>query len=984
VGTVNFGRRRAVAESTQPARPLIARLIRSLAPLIILAWAAPILFLNLAIPSLEEVGRERGLTASSQDAPAMQAMTRMGKVFEESDSDSFATVVLEGQEPLADDARAYYDGLIRDLKNDSQHVQNVQDLWGDRLTAGGAQSPDGKAVYVQLNLAGNQGTRLGQDSVAAVRSIVERNPPPAGVKVYVTGIAALAVDLQESGEKSIEIITAVGGVIIFAALLLIYRSMMTVVLVLATVGAEVAAARGTVAFIGHHGLVELSPFGIALLVALAMAAGTDYGIFFVGRYQEARRDGEDPETAYYTTFRSVTPVVLGSGLTIAGAMLCLSLTRMPIFQSIGLPCAVGLLVAVAVAVTLIPAVLAVASRFGLCEPKRTTESRRWRRIGTAIVRWPAPILATTLAVAALGLIALPGYTTSYNDRLYLPQDVPSSLGASAADRHFSQSRMMPDILMIESDHDLRNPADFLILHKVAKAVFKIPGIDRVQGITRPEGTPIQHTSIPFLISLQNAAQAQSIGFVKDRVEDLRRFDATLVRQLELAKQSYELQKQLTATGQHSIALSRETAKLADEIQANTADFDDFFRPLRNYLYWEPHCFNIPVCWSLRSVFDAIDGISAINDKTKELLKDLDAVDTLLPELLAQTPPVIAIMESSLAMSRTTYSTISGAFGAIDESTQNAAAMGQAFDAAKDDDTFFLPPEVFDNPDFQRAMASFLSPDGKSARFIVFHRGDPATPEGLARISQIRTAAEEALKTTPMAGSKIFIAGTAATFKDFSDGSRYDLLIAGISAICLIFIIMLCITRSLVAALVIVGTVALSLGASFGLSVLIWQYLLGITLHWIVLPMSVIVLLAVGSDYNLLLVARMKEELAGGINTGIIRAMSGTGKVVTNAGLVFAFTMAAMVFSELRSIGQVGTTIAIGLLFDTLIVRSFMTPSIAALLGRWFWWPEKIRPRPASSMLREYGARPWVRELLEGPESRESAVDADVSRSTTVG
>jgi RND superfamily putative drug exporter len=387
---------------------------------------------------------------------------------------------------------------------------------------------------------------------------------------------------------------------------------------------------------------------------------------------------------------------LGSGLTIAGAMLCLSLTRMPIFQSIGVPCAVGLLVAVAVAVTLIPAVLAVASRFGLCEPKRTTESRRWRRIGTAIVRWPAPILATTLAVAALGLIALPGYTTSYNDRLYLPQDVPSSLGASAADRHFSQSRMMPDILMIESDHDLRNPADFLILHKVAKAVFKIPGIDRVQGITRPEGTPIQHTSIPFLISLQNAAQAQSIGFVKDRIEDLRRFDATLVRQLELAKQSYEVQKQLTATGQHSIALSRETAKLADEIQANTANFDDFFRPLRNYLYWEPHCFNIPVCWSLRSVFDAIDGISAINDKTQDLLKDLDTVDKLLPELLAQTPPVIAVMEASLAMSRTTYSTISGAFGAIDESTQNASAMGLAFDAAKDDDTGLNKDKQKDN------------------------------------------------------------------------------------------------------------------------------------------------------------------------------------------------------------------------------------------------------------------------------------------------
>jgi RND superfamily putative drug exporter len=973
-----------VAASTQPTRPLIARMIRRFAPVIILAWTALILFLNLAFPSLEEVGRERAVSISSQDAPAMQAMTHMGKVFGESDSDSFATVVLEGEEPLDDDVRTYYDALILELRSDPQHVQNVQDLWGDRLTSSGAQSPDGKAVYVQLNLAGNQGTALGQDSVAAVRAIVERTPPPPGVKVFVTGTAALAVDLQVSGEESITTITVAGGAIVFVALLLIYRSITTVVLVLATVGAELAAARGTVAFIGHHGLVSLSPFAVSLLVALAIAAGTDYGIFFVGRYHEARRAGEDRETAYYTTFRSVAPVVLGSGLTIAGAMLCLSFARMPIFQSIGVPCAVGMLVAVVVALTLVPSVLAVGSRFGLFEPKRMTESRRWRRIGTAIVRWPAPILATTLAITALGLIALPGYTTSYNDRLYMPQDVPSSLGYLAADRHFSQSRMMPDILMIETDHDMRNPADFLILHKLAKAVFKIPGIERVQGITRPEGTPIQHTSIPFLISLQNAAQAQTIGFVKDRIEDLRRFDATLVRQIELAKQAYELQKQLTATGQHTIEVSREAAAISDEVQENIANFDDFFRPLRNYFYWEPHCINIPVCWSLRSVFDAIDGINAINEKTQALLKDLDAIDTLLPELLAQTPPVIAVMETSLAMSRTTYSTLSGTFGAIDESTQNAAAMGQAFDAARNDDTFYLPPEVFDNPDFQRAMASFLSPDGKAVRFFVFHRGDPATPEGIARINQIRAAAEEALKTTPMADAKIYIAGTAATFKDFSDGSRYDLLIAGISAICLIFIIMLSITRSLIAALVIVGTVALSLGASFGLSVLIWQYMLGITLHWIVLPMSVIVLLAVGSDYNLLLVSRMKEELAAGVNTGIIRAMGGTGKVVTNAGLVFAFTVAAMVFSDLRSLGQVGTTIGLGLLFDTLIVRSFMTPSIAALLGRWFWWPEKVRPRPASSMLREYGARPWVRELLEPPSDREQRVAVPVSEPTTAG
>jgi len=135
---VNFGRRRAVAASTQPARPRIARMIRWLAPVIILAWTALILVLNLAVPSLEQVGRERGLTASSRDAPAMQAITRMGKVFEESDSDNFATVVLEGQEPLADDVRAYYDGLIRNSRT-TRNTSSMCRIYGETGSRRGAR-----------------------------------------------------------------------------------------------------------------------------------------------------------------------------------------------------------------------------------------------------------------------------------------------------------------------------------------------------------------------------------------------------------------------------------------------------------------------------------------------------------------------------------------------------------------------------------------------------------------------------------------------------------------------------------------------------------------------------------------------------------------------------------------------------------------------------------------------------------------------------
>src|SRR5271154_4976995 len=310
-----------------------------------------------------------------------------------------------------------------------------------------------------------------------------------------------------------------------------------------------------------------------------------------------------------------------------------------------------------------------------------------------------------------------------------------------------------------------------------------------------------------------------------------------------------------------------------------------------------------------------------------------------------------------------YATTNGLNDQAKAQSDNATAQGDAFDKAKNDDTFYLPPEAFKSPDFARGLKQFISADGHAVRLIISHEGDPATPEGISHIDPIKQAVHEAIKGTPWEGAKVYLGGTAATYKDMHDGSNIDLLIAGIAAATLIFVIMLIITRSVVAAIVIVGTVLLSLGASFGLSVLVWQYLLGIRLHWMVLAMAIILLLAVGSDYNLLLISRFKEEIHAGLKTGTIRAMAGSGSVVTAAGLVFAATMATFVFSGLQVLGQIGTTIGLGLLFDTLIVRSFLTPSIATLLGRWFWWPLRVRSRPASQMLQPYGSRPAVRQLL---------------------
>ncbi|WP_459959674.1 MMPL/RND family transporter, partial [Mycobacterium avium] len=586
-------------------------------------------------------------------------------------------------------------------------------------------------------------------------------------------------------------------------------------------------------------------------------------------------------------------------------------------------------------------------------------------IGTAIVRWPAPILIATLAVSLVGLLALPNYRPSYDDQKFIPDSIPANVGFAAAARHFPGQRMqMPEILLVETDHDLRNPTDMLVINKLAKGVLAVPGIATVQTVTRPEGVPLQHTTIPWIISMGQASQMQNMAFQKDRMNDMLVQANELGKMIGIMQHMLDLMRELVATTHHMVKTTHEMQDITSELRDRISDFEDFWRPIRSYFYWEKHCYDIPICFSLRSIFDAIDGVDEINDKLGDLVKNLDQLDALLPQLVMQIPPMIETMSSMRTMMLTMHSTMSGVMGQMDSSAKDPSAMGQAFDASRNDDSFYLPPGIINGSDsFKRVEKVFMSPDGKDVRLLISQRGDPATPEGLSRVEQIKTAAEEALKGTPLENSKIYLTGTAAITKDLVEGSKFDLLIAGVSALCLIFIIMLIMTRSFIAAMVIVGTVLLSLGASFGLSVLVWQYLLHMQLHWTVLSTSVIVLLAVGSDYNLLLVSRMKEELAAGIHTGIIRAMGGTGKVVTNAGLVFAFTMGAMVVSDLRSIGQVGTTIGLGLLFDTLIVRAFMTPSVAALLGRWFWWPQLVRPRPASTMLRPTGPRPLVRSLL---------------------
>ncbi|GAB4727782.1 MMPL/RND family transporter [Mycobacterium avium] len=926
-------------------RPLIPRMVRAFAIPIIFFWGLLAVTTNTFMPQVERVAEELAGPMVPHYAPSQRSLLHIGEKFHESNSTNLTMVVFEANRPLGDSDHLYYDDLMRRLQRDTKHVQYVMDLWGKPFTAAGAQSVDGRCTYVLLRLAGDIGQIQANQSVDAVRDIIKNDTPPPGLKVYVSGAAPLASDTLSIANASLNNVTIVTIILIVVMLLLVYRTPSTLLVPLLGVLIEMLVAKGITSTLGHLGYIELSSFAVNIVIALTLGAGTDYGIFLMGRYHEARQAGESREDSFYIAYRGVAPIIIGSGLTIAGACYCLTFARLNYFHTMGPAVAITMLFTIAAAMTLGPALLTVGSLFGMFDPRTDSKGRLYRRIGASVVRWPVPILVASSAIVMVGAIFVPTYRQNYDDRQYQPRNAPANLGFQAADRHFPKSKLFSEMLMIETDHDMRNSADFISLDRAAKALIRLHGVAMVQGMTRPLGRALEHASIPYLFTTQGSGNGQQLPFNREQNSNTDAQAEIQAHSVAVLRKEIGFFQKVSDELHQTVLTVEDLQRVSDEMNEEVSNLDDFFRPIKSYFYWEKHCFDIPLCWAFRSLWDTIDHIDHLAEDINQARISLTEVDKAFPQIIAQLKATADDTEALQLKLVNSYGSADLQSIQTDQTYDDLINVGNDFDRSRSDDYFYIPHEGFDNDDVKTGMKLMMSPDGKAARFIVTHEGDAMGPEGVEHVEQFPEAIKTILKETSLAGARIYIGGSGSNDKDIKQYAMSDLLIAAIAAFVLIFLIMLFITRSLVAALVIPGTVAFSYAGAFGLSILFWQHLIGLHLHWLVLPLTFIILVAVGSDYNLLLINRVKEELHGGIHTGLIRALGSTGGVVTSAGLVFAFTMLAMLTSELRTIGQVGSTVCIGLLLDTLIVRSFVVPSILRILGPWFWWPTLVRSRP---------------------------------------
>jgi len=133
-------------------------------------------------------------------------------------------------------------------------------------------------------------------------------------------------------------------------------------------------------------------------------------------------------------------------------------------------------------------------------------------------------------------------------------------------------------------------------------------------------------------------------------------------------------------------------------------------------------------------------------------------------------------------------------------------------------------------------------------------------------------------------------------------------------------------------------VVLNYAAAMGMGVLVFRYGLHHDITWPVPLLSFIILVAVGADYNMLLISRLREESANNIRVGVLRTVASTGSVITSAGLIFAASMFGLMVGSIATMVQMGFIIGCGLLLDTFVVRTLMVPAIATLLREASWWP----------------------------------------------
>jgi RND superfamily putative drug exporter len=938
--------------------------------LIIAAWIAVVAVLAVALPPLTKVAESHPL----QPLPpkAMAAAEQMAKDFGESAQNVLIVVLTDNQglQPADEDA---YRKLADTLRSKTNDVAGVQDIATTPALRPLMVSADNKAFYLAVALRAPIGSPESSQAYQRITEIAKRSTAGSSLTAEVTGQAAMAGDLSILAARDMHMIEMVTALFVLIILLVVYRRPVTVLVLLITIGISVASAQGVVSGLAQLGL-GVSALTIVLMTAMIVGAGTDYAVFLISRYHEYIRSGMDSDLAVQKALGSIGEVIAASAATVAVTFLGMVFTRMPAFTSIGPALAVSIGIAFLAAVTLLPAILVLAGRRGWVRPRPALTGRLWQRSAVQLVRRPKAHLLVSLSV----LIALAGCALflepTYNDRLQLPQSAPGNVGFSTMASHFSTSTLLPQYIYVRSPNDLRTSRGLADLDQMAQRVSQLPNIVAVRGITRPTGQPLDQTKLSFQAGEVGSKLGDASTQISDRTGDL---DALTNGADQLAAALAQVRDQIRGAGGPMIQFTATLNQVQQQLGA-AANLLDNVRGLANgsastlangaagagasmlnVLNNIPLCNVDQACGAARAQLEqlvqgrnngALPGLqAAVQGLTTQLATASNSLRAAGGNAAGMSQKIAQMQAAADQLADGSRRLADGVRTLVDQVKQMGLGMNQAAQlllSMKRDATqpsmagMYIPPQVLTSDDFKNAAKMFFSPDGHSVRYVVETKFDPFSAAAMDQVASILDTARGAQPNTSLSDASISIVGTTAMYSAMRSYSYDDVRLIVIMTLLVVFFILILLLRAIVAPLYLIASVVISFMSAVGVGVIFFQFVLGQPIYWTVPATAFIVLVAVGADYNLLLITRIREESRLGIRSGIIRAVRSTGGVITSAGIIFAASMFGLLFGSLSNMVQTGFIIGMGLLIDTFVVRTVTVPALAALIGRANWWPSK--------------------------------------------
>ncbi|WP_264016113.1 MMPL/RND family transporter [[Mycobacterium] manitobense] len=971
------GTHRAESKPSGDAFSALGRFVVRAPWVMIGAWVALLIVLSVFCTPLAKVVQSQQV----QPLPpaAMAATNQMAKEFGESAQNIMVVVLTDkDKKDLGPADEATYREVATTLRADTDQVASVQDYLTTPPLRQLMVSKDNQAAYMAVILKAPAGSPESSAAYKQITETVKHTTEGTGLSADVTGQAAMMGDLSNIGEHDMHMIELATMILVLSILLVIYRRPVTVLLPLIVIGVSVTAAEGAVSALTHAGL-SVSLLTMVLMTTMVAGAGTDYAVFLISRYHEYIGDGMDSDAAVRKALSSIGKVIAASAATVAVTFLGMIFAKLPWFTSVGPALAVSIAVALLAAITLLPAVLVLAGRRGWVKPRRSLTGRLWQRSAVHIVRKPKIHLAASLVV----LISLASCAAflhpTFNDRLQLPQSAESNVGFSAMQDHFSTSALLPQYIYIHSPHDLRTAQSLADMEQMAQRVSQLPNIAAVRGITRPDGKPLDQTKLSYQAGQVGDALHGASTQISDKDRDLDaltsgadQLAATLASVRDQVHSASGSVSGLTSTlGQVQGQLNT-AANLVDSIRgmanSSTAALTQASGTV-NQVQSElngPQCTANPLCSAGRSALGQVipAGNSTAAPGMLSTVQNLTGqLDTAINTLRNAAGGGAATIQSEVSRVQSGADQLAdgsaklaaGVHTLVDQTKKMGAGLNQASDlllSMKQNATspamagMYIPSQVLDSNDFKKAAQLFISPDGHSARYTVETTFDPFSTQAMDQVSSILDTARGAQPNTSLSDATISMVGTTAMYSTIRSDYNSDVELIIAVTLAVVFIILVLLLRALVAPLYLIVSVVLSFLSAMGTGVLFFQVLLGQSIHWSVAATAFIVLVAVGADYNLLLITRIREESGSGIRTGIIRAIRSTGGVITSAGIIFAASMFGLLFGSLTTMMQTGFIIGVGLLIDTFVVRTITVPALATLLGPANWWP--ARPGTAAA------------------------------------